>query len=262
MKNDNSKFKITNTEFLLKVADDKNKDQTYFLWTLTQRELSRTLFPIGHLTKPEVRRIAKKFGLPTAEKKDSQGLCFVGPVDVKEFLRAYIPPRRGDILNTAGDTIGWHDGAEFVTIGERHGFHLSVDFTRTKHRQGADVKRVYVVGRDVKKNTITVAEEPQKEKEILVQKVAISNVNWTGGNVPPDGTRCSTRYRYRQELQEVSIMNYEAGMGGGKAKIHNLRFIIQFRTPQAAMSLGQSLVLYDGDVCLGGGVISSMEYRV
>jgi len=113
-------LKIKN--YKLKTSKDLDKDQTYFLWTLTQRELSRTLFPVGGMTKPEVRKLAKKFGLPTAEKKDSQGLCFVGKVDLPDFLSHFLKPKRGDVINESGEKIGWHAGAFSLTIGQRHGF--------------------------------------------------------------------------------------------------------------------------------------------
>jgi tRNA-specific 2-thiouridylase len=109
-------------KFKLCESTDKEKDQSYFVYTLGQYELSHTLFPIGHMTKPEVRKLAHKFGLPTATKKDSQGLCFIGKIDMKEFLTHYIETKEGDVLNTKGEVIGFHDGAIFLTIGQRHGF--------------------------------------------------------------------------------------------------------------------------------------------
>ena len=105
-------------------GNDKNKDQTYFLWTLNKEQLSKTIFPVGNIEKPEVRKLAKKFNLPNAEKKDSQGLCFIGKIDIKEFLSHYIDSKRGNVLNIEGEVIGEHDGSFFFTIGERHGFNI------------------------------------------------------------------------------------------------------------------------------------------
>ncbi|MFC1802234.1 tRNA 2-thiouridine(34) synthase MnmA, partial [Patescibacteria group bacterium] len=101
---------------------DNNKDQTYFLWTLTQEKLEKIIFPIGHLEKKEVRKLAKKFNLPTAEKKESQGLCFVGKIEMKDFLKRFLEEKKGDVLNEKGEVVGWHEGAQYYTIGQRHGF--------------------------------------------------------------------------------------------------------------------------------------------
>ena len=233
------------TCYKLHVSSDCEKDQTYFLWTLTQRELARTLFPIGHLTKPQVRKLARKFGLPTADKKDSQGLCFVGPIDLKEFLSRYIKPKRGEVLDTKGNVIGWHNGAEFVTVGERHGFTVNVNLTRKERGLNAEENKIphYVVGKDVNRNTITVSPAPLKEKDFTVNTVTLSHVNWVDGRVPPDGMRCLARFRYRGLLKKVHIQQKK------------LNHKVWFETPQTAVALGQSLVFYDGDMCLGGGVI-------
>src|SRR3989344_5863169 len=129
-------------------AKDKNKDQSYFLWTLTQEQLKHTLFPVGHLQKEEVRKLAGKFGLPQAVRKDSQGLCFLGQVDMKEFLSRYIEPKQGDVLDKDGNVIGTHGGAEFFTIGERHGFVVN--------KKKSDDAPLYVISKNITKNAITV----------------------------------------------------------------------------------------------------------
>ena len=226
---------IPATYYSLHTANDKNKDQTYFLWTLTQRELSQTLFPIGHLTKPEVRKIAKKLGLPTAEKKDSQGLCFVGPVDVKEFLRQYIAPKRGNVLNIKGEIIGWHDGAELLTLGERRGFSIN--------QKTPDGLPYYVVAKDIKKNTITVSQPPNLGVQLPSERI-LSKVNWIAGAPPNFNKTYFARFRYRQPLVKI-------GIGYKKSPL-----IIQFSKPQTAIAPGQSLVIYTktGE-CLGGGII-------
>src|SRR6185436_15326157 len=133
----------------LSESKDKNKDQSYFLWTLTKEQLNHILFPVGHLIKSEVRKLAKEFDLPQATRKDSQGLCFLGQVDMKEFLSYYIKAERGSVLNERGEKIGYHEGAIFFTLGERHGF--------TVTEKGSEDKPLYVVAKNINKNTITVS---------------------------------------------------------------------------------------------------------
>ena len=231
---------------------DKNKDQSYFLWTLTQSQLKHILFPIGHLQKLEVRRLAEKFGLPQATRKDSQGLCFLGKVDMKEFLSRYIIPKRGDVLNGStssprvkkGEVIGYHNGALFFTIGERHGFII----TKKSDREVP----LYVVAKDIEKNTLTVAPKNSKnQQESSVEKVWLSLQERPEDflkRIFPAGSgsdkKLSCRIRYRQEKIKCKI---------GKEK-EGIKVI--FDRPQMGVSAGQSLVLYNGEVCLGGGIIS------
>lgn len=214
----------------LVAGDDKNKDQSYFLWTLTKEQLSKTLFPVGNIEKPEVRKFAKKFDLPNAEKKDSQGLCFIGKIDVKDFLSHYIESKKGDVLDEKGNVIGEHDGAFFFTIGERHGFLIT---KKTPHDQP-----YYVIAKNIEKNTITVSE---KERMVGVKKVVLEDPNWNQGSVPLNKTLLA-RSRYREELQEVKFIDQTT---------------VEFFKPQYTLSEGQSLVVYDGEVCLGGAIIAS-----
>lgn len=216
----------------LVMGDDQNKDQTYFLWTLTKQQLEHVLFPVGNIEKPEVRKLAKKFGLATAEKKDSQGLCFIGKIDIKEFLSHYMQEKRGDVLDEEGRVIGFHDGAFFYTIGERHGFTIT--------EKTPNDEPYYVVAKDVEKNTLTVS---FKEKREGGKEIRLENVNWIG-EVPQAGKKYMARSRYREQLQEVSILT------------KNNEFFVTFATPQYTLSPGQSLVVYLGKVCLGGGIIS------
>lgn len=215
--------------FKLVAGKDKNKDQSYFLWTLTQSQLVRTKFPVGGLEKPEVRALAKRFGLATAEKRDSQGLCFMGKVDVKEFLAHYIEKKKGDVIDEKGKKVGEHDGALFVTIGER------LSFVPTRKSPGD--KALYVVSKDADKNTVTVSAQPRSSAEGDAAKVRIHGANWVG-EVPKPGKRYYARLRYRQELEPCEV--------DGNT--------IVFREPQLAAP-GQSAVVYDGDECLGGGII-------
>lgn len=211
-------------------GEDKDKDQSYFLWTLTQEQLKHVLFPVGHLQKPEVRKLAGKFGLPQETRKDSQGLCFLGKIDMKEFLSGYIPQKRGDVLNEKGKIIGYHNGALFFTIGERHGFTL---IEKTPNNEPS-----YVVAKDIEANTITVAyKHLKRSSKMLTKEVMLEETNFlrelTNKNI-------SCRIRYRQEKTPC--------------KISGNRVI--FDRPQFGVSPGQSLVLYDDEICLGGGIIA------
>jgi tRNA-specific 2-thiouridylase len=212
---------------------DGNKDQSYFLWTLTQDQLKHVLFPVGHLEKPEVRKLAEKFGLPTAQKKDSQGLCFMGKLDMKDFLKEFIPEKRGDVLNEHGDVIGYHEGAMFYTVGQRRGFIIT--------SKTPDDAPYYIVSKDVKNNTITVSNK--EEGHIVREKhsVRLSQTNWIP-EAPQDGVELLVRIRYRQPLHECVVRYIDGGV------------TLEFKEPQI-VDVGQSAVLYEGERCVGGGVI-------
>ncbi len=210
---------------LLKGIDD-DKDQSYFLWTLTQKELARTLFPIGDLTKPQVRRLAKRFGLPNHDKKDSQGVCFVGPLDVKEFLARKIEPRTGLVKHVDGRVLGEHDGAFFYTIGQRHGIDLGI--------AGGPY---LVVRKDMRKNIVYVG----SERDILGSRARITNIRWVR-NIPqafPLAIEAKIRYR----TPAAAALLHRDGM-------------LEFKKPQRAVTPGQSAVFYRGLEVLGGGVIA------
>ena len=229
--------------FFLQEAEDKNKDQSYFLWTLTENELKHCLFPIGDYIKPEVRAIAKKAGLPTAEKKDSQGICFLGMVDVKDFLKKYINAKKGKILNAEGEVIGTHEGAVFYTIGQRHGLHID-----TKVRGAHDSQAHYVAAKDVKKNILVVAEG--SEDPILFRKeITLVGVNMV---MPIDIKKkiiVVARVRYRQPVSEAVL---EKINGSKKTETYKLTF----KRPQKFVAEGQSAVFYTKSGGLvGGGII-------
>lgn len=224
---------IVNGELVM--GNDTNKDQTYFLWTLRRDQLPRILFPVGNIEKPEVRKLAKKFGLATAKKKDSQGLCFIGKIDIKEFLLHYIDEKSGDVLSEDGRVIGSHDGALFYTIGERHGFTI---IDKTPHDAP-----YYVIAKDIEKNTIVVSNKNNKgELANGKNTTVLGDVNWISENRPVVGKKYMARSRYREALQEITISNTDV-------------FSVTFLKPQSTLSPGQSLVIYDGKVCVGGGVI-------
>jgi len=208
---------------------DKNKDQTYFLWTLTQEQLKHVLFPIGDLEKPEVRKIAKKFDLLTAEKKESQGLCFVGMVEMRDFLKRFLPEKRGNVLNEEGRVIGYHDGAYYYTLGQRHGFVIT--------EKTPDDKPRFIVAKDVKKNTITVSDKTGDFEQRVSDKkeIEIGDVNWINGKLPDLNKKYQARIRYRQPLQNCKV--FEGSVAG------EIRVV--FDEFQKSVSSGQSLVLYD-----------------
>jgi tRNA-specific 2-thiouridylase len=232
-------------------AKDKNKDQSYFLWTLTQKQLKQCLFPVGKYTKPEVRAIARKAGLPTAEKKDSQGICFLGKVSLSDFLKQYIPEKRGALLTTSGETIGEHKGAAFYTIGQRHlGANYNVKSLKLKGSK--ERKPFYVAEKDVKKNTVVVAEGSDNpalyRKEIeLTDAHFISEPLVLSGEFP-----VLARVRYRQPLAKAKLIIKK------KTKTP-LSVSLVFDKPQKFVASGQSAVWYvrsSGELqMLGGGVI-------
>jgi tRNA-specific 2-thiouridylase len=220
----------------LLAGSDPNKDQSYFLWNLRQEQLSHILFPIGDIEKPEVRKLAKKFKLPNADKKDSQGLCFIGKVDIKEFLSHYMEPKKGEVLDESGKVIGHHDGAFFLTIGERHGFVVD---KKTPHDEP-----YFIVAKDIKKNAITVSnKDPQGLLAEAKTLVRLEKTNWISGT-PELGKKYHGRARYRQPLEDLVFTSIKEGTAEA-----------EFTKPQNALTPGQSLVVYDVEVCFGGGVI-------
>src|SRR3989344_4541507 len=222
------------TGFRLLQAIDKNKDQSYFLWTLTQAQLKHCLFPIGDYVKPEVRKMAKKFGLPNHAKKDSQGVCFIGPLDMKEFLKKYIKPKKGKIIylpirtnrpidNRAGKMMGSHDGIYYYTIGQRHGLDIK-----------AGAGPYYVIGKDIKNNIIYVGDDASA----ISDSAKISDINWISPvNLP---AKFDVRVRYRAPLHKAMLSK------DGKLK---------FSKPERAVTSGQSAVFYSRGPLIGGGII-------
>ncbi|OGG42908.1 tRNA 2-thiouridine(34) synthase MnmA [Candidatus Kaiserbacteria bacterium RIFCSPHIGHO2_01_FULL_48_10] len=207
----------------LGTSRDSEKDQTYFLWTLTHNDLAHTLFPVGGFNKSDVRALAREARLPNAERKDSQGLCFLGHVDMRAFLKRYLPTTVGPIYDSGGTKIGEHEGMWFYTIGE----HIPL---------GGLEKRHYIVGKDAQNNSLVVSEKPLGEKP--GKEFAIQGVNWISKEAPRG--MVYGRYRYRQQLLSVSVLGTKA----------------IFNEPQL-MASGQSLVFYDekGEICLGGAII-------
>lgn len=222
---------------LLAGADEK-KDQTYFLWQIPSDRLEKTMFPIGHLEKSRVRETAVEAKIPVADKKDSQGLCFLGQVDMRTFLQEFIVTETGDVLNEAGEVIGSHEGSALYTIGQRHGFKI--------HKKTPDSGPWYVMSKDTDKNTITVTEDNNKGGATYnCKSIKLTDTNWFGE--VPEG-KSGARIRYNQQLQKCTVNG--AGREG--------QLTVTFNEPLRAVARGQSCVVYDGDVCLGGGIISEV----
>ncbi len=219
---------------VLRKSPDISKDQSYFLWTLTQDDLSHTLFPVGHLEKKEVRKLAEKYKLPTAIKKDSQGVCFLGPLDMKDFLKHYIEIKKGDVINEKDEVIGSHDGAIFFTLGERHGF--------TIFKNEENSKPLYVIAKDIEKNIIIVSTRKVLSEEKLHRTILCSDVNWIIG-APDKDKKYTAQIRYHGELLGCKVNN--------KGKT----FVEVVFDKNVLVDKGQSIVIYDGDICLGGCVV-------
>lgn len=220
----------------LYAGKDPDKDQNYFLWAVPEERLARTLFPVGGYKKPQVRALAKKFGLPNAERPDSQGLCFLGGISMEEMLTQELQPQKGDVLDEWGKIVGTHRGAVLYTLGQRHGFAL--------FPQSADESPRYVVAKDVQTNTITISAHPTMVIEARASgtKATLRETNWIG---EISDRTCEARFRYRQKLLPARLEH-----AGGKATV-------VFKKPQQ-LPAGQSLVLYKKDRCLGGGIIDEI----
>ena len=226
--------------FSLNKAKDPSKDQVYFLWTLKQEQLSKILFPIGHLKKTEVRELAKKFKLPVADKKDSQGICFLGDIDLKDFLKHYIKEKKGKVLNEKGEEIGYHNGVFFHTLGERHGFVIL--------KKQSNDKPYFIISKDIKKNILIVSQNkhlPSERQNISSKShfsLSLKDTNWISA-LPEENKNYKVQIRYHGEFLPCKII------------IKNtFSAEVIFEKPVLVAS-GQSCVFYDEDICLGGGVV-------
>jgi len=226
--------KLINGRWHLLRGNDDNKDQTYFIFKLTESQLEKIIFPIGNLEKSAVREIAQNFNLVTGDKKDSQGLCFVGNLSIKSLLQMRIKNKIGDIIDQDGKVIGQHDGCWYYTVGQRHGFGL----------KGGGLA-YYIVDKDVNKNVLYVA-RADKDGGLYKTSLNASNCQLTAGANPNFPIKCTAKIRYRQPDQECTV-----------DKIDDENWRITFKTPQRAVTPGQFVVLYDGQIVLGGGVISN-----
>lgn len=218
---------------------DNNKDQSYFLYAVHNSHFSQILFPIGELNKKEVRAIAEREGLATAKKKDSTGICFIGEKNFREFLSQYIPAQPGDICNLEGKVVGQHQGLMYYTLGQRQG--LGIGGTGSGEPW-------FVVKKDLESNRLYIT-QGHDHPTLYSHRLLASQANWQGTNLLPQKPFiCTAKTRYRQPDQEVTVHPQEQG-----------KFIIEFTSPQRAVTPGQSVVLYDKERCLGGGIIDQTE---
>ncbi len=227
---------------------DPAKDQSYFLHRLNQAQLSRTLFPVGELHKTEVRRIAEEIGLPNAKKKDSTGICFIGERPFRDFLNRYISREPGPIKDERGRVLGQHVGLSFYTLGQRQGLGIGGVKDKKAPRGGGEHEPWYVARKEVPTNTLWVV-QGHDHPWLLSPALDAADTSWTAGTPPvPGAYAAKTRYRQADAACVLGL----AGGGAGSEGFH-----LDFSSPQWAVTPGQSAVVYDGDICLGGGVIAT-----
>jgi tRNA-specific 2-thiouridylase len=215
---------------------DGNKDQSYFLYTIGQQQLARTLFPVGALLKPQVRAAAAAAGLPVHDKKDSTGICFIGERNFREFLAGYIPPAPGAIRTPEGRLLGEHAGLSYYTLGQRQGLGIG-------GVQGLADEPWYVLHKDLPNNVLYVG-QGHDHPWLFARRLRAARLSWVAGQPPAPGARLVAKVRYRQADQACTVVSCAAD-----------ELLLEFERPQRAVTAGQSVVLYDGESCLGGGVI-------
>lgn len=218
---------------------DHNKDQSYFLYTLGQQQLSRTLFPLGELPKREVRRIAEEAGFVTHDKKDSTGICFIGERRFREFLSRYIPAQPGEMRTPDGEYIGEHAGLMYYTLGQRQGLGIG-------GRKNSSGEPWFVAGKDMERRILYVVQGDHPW--LWSRSLKADQLSWVAGHPPSFPCRCAAKTRYRQPDQACTVSQDENGL------IH-----VEFDEPQRAVTPGQSVVFYQGDDCLGGGIIVATD---
>lgn len=214
---------------------DNNKDQSYFLHAVAGSQIAKTLFPVGSMEKPDVRKLAEELDLITADKKDSTGICFIGERRFKDFLERYIPAQKGDIATDSGEVIGQHNGLMFHTLGQRQGLGIG---GLSNHGEDA----WYVVDKDLENNRLIVGQGNQ-HPFLFSNALEASHIDWVAEKAPELPAKLMAKTRYRQPDQACTINRTDSG------------YIITFDEPQRAVTPGQSVVFYNGDICLGGGVI-------
>lgn len=228
----------------LLMAADANKDQTYFLHRVTKEALAKTIFPLGDLTKPQVRALAKKYKLVTADKKESMGICFVGKVGIKDFLRQYVDETPGSIIDQDSEMVGEHDGAIFYTIGQRQGLEV-----------GGGIP-YYVTSKDMKKNEVYVTTDLQDSK-LWSREIKLTSLHWINGE-PKEGQELMVRTRHRAKLIKVKKLHPPKSQRDFRRvnKSSNLSWRAELAEEVRALTPGQSAVFYADDECLGGGIVA------
>jgi tRNA-specific 2-thiouridylase len=219
---------------------DHNKDQSYFLYAVGHRQLAKTLFPVGELEKPRVRELAEEAGLDVFDKKDSTGICFIGERNFTRFLGEYLPAKPGEIRTTDDQVIGEHQGLMFHTLGQRQGLGIG-------GVKGYPEAPWYVLHKDLPNNVLYVG-QGHDHPWMLSTRLEASQLAWVSGDAPETGSKLTAKVRYRQQDQAVRV-----------EKIDDDRMFLEFERPQRAVTPGQSVVLYNGEVCLGGGIIETMN---
>lgn len=227
-------------EHHLLMGIDNNKDQTYFLYLLRQEQLAHILFPIGHLTKPEVRKKAADLNLKVAKKPDSVGICFIGDINVRKFLEERIAPRTGEVINLSGDVIGEHDGVWFYTIGQRHGFTINGRYKSSNGKWKHAIPPLYVVGKDIEKNRLIVG----FGLDAFRKSFDVKDVHWISDGSGLVKNQLSVRIRHRGALTSCEL--HAKGDG----------YSVELASPLKGVAAGQVAVFYDGNACLGGGIIN------
>jgi tRNA-specific 2-thiouridylase len=229
-------------KFELLKAVDATKDQSYFLHRLNQAQLSKTLFPLGEIAKTEVRKIAEKLALPNALKKDSTGICFIGERPFRDFLNRYLSYKPGPIKLDDGTTVGEHVGLSFYTLGQRKG--IGIGGLKSHRNADGTSEPWFVARKDIDNNTLYIV-QGHDHPWLLSAALTAGQASWVAGEAPPPRTLAAkTRYRQADVACDVAAVGTD-------------RFTLRFADPQWAVTPGQSAVLYDGDVCLGGGIIDS-----
>ncbi len=242
-----ARVKEEHGQFYLLKGKDNNKDQSYFLYTLGQYPLSKTLFPVGELEKPQVRHLAETHQLATWDKKDSTGICFIGEQDFNQFLSRYLPAQPGDMVTPEGEVVGRHKGLMYHTLGQRKGLGIGGRRTsgKTDSHSGAPW---FAAQKDLQNNRLIVVQG--KDHPLLYsQSLTASDLYWVSGQPPQTPFRCKAKTRYRQPDQDCVITAIETSA-------QNSQCMVEFDSPQFAVTPGQSVVFYDGEICLGGGVIN------
>ena len=231
-----ARIEKTDKKFSLLTGLDSNKDQSYFLYTLGQKQLQHSMFPLGDMQKSEVRKVAAEAGFVNHAKKDSTGICFIGERKFSAFLNRFIPAQPGDIVTPEGQVIGKHNGLMFFTMGQRQGLGIG-------GVKDADESPWFVVEKDLKNNHL-IAAQGHNHPLLLHSKLHASQLHWISETPPPLPLRCEARIRYRQHCQPCTLQSFA-----------NDHLEIKFEKPQRAITPGQSVVIYQQDECLGGGII-------
>jgi len=230
-----AQVKFIDGEYKMLRGKDANKDQTYFLNQLSQEQISKVMFPIGHMDKKRVREIAKEAGLATAMKKDSTGICFIGERNFKEFLSKYLPAQPGRMETLTGEMKGHHEGLMYYTIGQRHGLGI-----------GGAGDPWFVVGKDLERNVLLVGQGYDNDA-LYSDAIIATNVSWISGQEKPAQFSCTAKFRYRQPDHGVTVTLLE-----------NHTVSVEFDEPIRAVTPGQAVVFYNGEECLGGGTIDQI----